>query len=159
MKNNVAPTESIAAAVESMSQLNRKAAEAMARYQVSAVTDVTGYGLIGHAMEMAESSCVQIRLVSDRVTRLPAALDLAAQKQLTGGGKDNRDFCDAQTRYTKPLDEPLIQLLHDPQTSGGLLIAVDSTDAGSLLDELKPDHPHATIIGEIVEGSPGIEIV
>lgn len=156
MKNSKATDDSIAAAIASMSQINRAAAEAAADFDCSSITDITGYGLIGHALEMAEASNVAIRLYSGNLRQLPHALELSAEGQLTGGGRDNRNYCGPKTRYEVELDEAHIDLLHDPQTSGGLLLAVAADDAEALLARILPDCSQATIIGEALAGEPAI---
>ncbi len=149
MKNSVASSETINNAITQMAQLNRSAAEVMARYRVSAVTDVTGYGLIGHALEMAEASGVSIRIESRNVPIIPQALELADNGQLTGGGKDNIAFCSDRVTMENTLSNPMIHILHDPQTSGGLLIAVHPDDATEMMSELHDVCPHCSIVGTV----------
>ena len=136
--------------------MSPSAAEAAINHDCSAITDITGYGLVGHALEMAEASNVTVRLDSGSLPQLPETLELAAKGQLTGGGRDNRNFCEPKTTYESKLAEPLIDLLHDPQTSGGLLLAVAAADAESLLRELQVTCPEAAIVGEIISGEPRI---
>ena len=158
MKNDKADATTLEAAIATMTQLNRAAAEAAAHYRCHAITDITGYGLVGHALEIAEASGVTIRLQSDALPQLPNVLDLAAAGQLTGGGKDNQNFCAPKTIYDAELAKPVVALLHDPQTSGGLLLAVAAADAKLLLAEIRKDSPQAAIVGEVVTGKSAIEI-
>jgi selenide,water dikinase len=149
MKNGIASSDTIDKVVTQMAQLNRNAAEAMSKYRVSAVTDVTGYGLIGHALEMAEASGVSIRIESKNVPIIPQALELAEKGQLTGGGKDNIAFCSDRVSCESTLPDSMTHLLHDAQTSGGLLIAVHPDDADRMLSELRKTCPHCSIIGTV----------
>ena len=158
MKNDKADTATLAAAIATSSQLNRGAAEAAGHFRCNAITDITGFGLVGHALELAEASGVTIRLQSDSLPLLPNVLDLAAAGQLTGGGKDNQNFSAPKTSYENELAETVVALLHDPQTSGGLLLSVTSADAESLLAEVRTDCPQAAIVGEVVAGKPAIVI-
>lgn len=158
MKNNAAGESTIAAAIASMSQLNRKAGETALQFDCSSITDVTGYGLVGHALEMAEASGVAIRLDSSALPQLPDVLELASKGQLTGGGRDNQNFCEAKTSYETELSESLVSLLHDPQTSGGLLLALSAADTGRFLESLRSSCPQATVVGEIVADEPGLVV-
>jgi selenide,water dikinase len=143
---------------QQMATLNRAPAEVMLKHRSSSVTDITGFGLVGHALEMAEASDVGIRIDVDAVPIIPGTIELAAQNQLTGGGKDNLNFCRDRVTYEKPLSEDMINVLHDPQTSGGLLIAVHPDDADAMMTELSSVCQHCALIGEVVEGKPGIVI-
>ncbi|MFH2056855.1 MAG: selenide, water dikinase SelD [bacterium] len=158
MKNNVASDNAVAAAIASMALLNRAAADAALEFDCSSITDITGFGLVGHALEMAEASGVAMHLDSSTLPQLPQALELAAKGQLTGGGRDNRNFCEDRTRYENTLAEPLVDLLHDPQTSGGLLLAIAARDAETLLQHIRDDCPQATLVGEVTAGAPAIVV-
>lgn len=135
LKRGIARDDHIAAAVESMLALNRSACEAMLRFEAHGCTDVTGFGLLGHAREMALASGVTLEIEVDRVRFLPGALEYARQGALAGGLKNNREFvegCVESTRGFAPENEAL---LYDPQTSGGLLIALPERDAAGLARE------------------------
>lgn len=152
VKNGAADPDLERTMVDQMAELNRLPAEIVAEYRCSAVTDITGFGLIGHALEIAEASRVTIRLRAGHVPILPGALQLANQGHLTGGGQDNRKFCEDRTEYEAALDESAVQVLHDPQTSGGLLIAAHPEDAESMLEELMAVCDNAATVGEVEAG-------
>ncbi len=133
-----------------MTHLNREASELMLRHDPHACTDITGYGLIGHANEMAEASGVSIVLRAAAVPLIEGAMEAAAHGYLTGGGNTTRKFLAERVRMAPPVGETMTSLLFDPQTAGGLLIAVAPDQADALLAKLKQHHPHASIIGECV---------
>ncbi|UCD64458.1 MAG: selenide, water dikinase SelD, partial [Candidatus Zixiibacteriota bacterium] len=110
--------------VRQMAQLNRKAAELMLRMNATAATDITGYGLLGHAFEMAEASRVTIRIFAPLLPLLPQALELAEAGMIPGGANANREFLEGRWASEGKLDKNLEHVLFDPQTSGGLLIAI-----------------------------------
>ncbi|ABK19074.1 selenophosphate synthase [Syntrophobacter fumaroxidans MPOB] len=143
-------------AIETMATLNRRAAEVMAAYPVHACTDVTGFGLLGHALEMAAASNVSITIEAERVPLLPEALDLLQLGLLPAGSYANRSFCAHRVLQTEPLDPLLLDLLADAQTSGGLLISLPEEDADSLVGALKAGGvPRAAIIGRATRADKG----
>jgi selenide,water dikinase len=125
LKRGIAKDSDVAAAIESMLTLNRRACEAMLRFDVHGCTDVTGFGLLGHAREMAIASKVTIEIDSASVQFLPGAVDYARQGAIPGGLKNNREFASVNVEGQSEFD----QLLYDPQTSGGLLISLAEGDA------------------------------
>lgn len=133
--------------VASMIQLNRSAATKMREHGVHAATDITGYGLLGHALEMAKASGVTIAITGSAVPVLPGALDAIARGYLTGGGRTNRLFVGDDVDLGKT-DEPLQNLLFDPQTSGGLLVSLPAAEADAYVRALEADHT-AAVIGEV----------
>ncbi len=159
LKQRALTPERTKALVDSMTHLNRDAAEAMLRHDPHAATDITGFGLIGHANEMAEGSNVTIVLHARHVPLLEGAREAVAQGYLTGGGNATRRFMKEKTSVAATIDEATATLLFDPQTSGGLLIAVARENAPALLADLKPKHPRAAIVGECVaRGSHAIVV-
>jgi selenide,water dikinase len=121
-----APGRLVEEAIRSMATLNRAAAEAMAQLpagSVHACTDISGFGLIGHACELAEASRVTVRLASAQVPLFEGVLDLARANR-TGGGQTNREYFGGRVAVPAGLDPDLELVLYDPQTSGGLLVAV-----------------------------------
>jgi len=130
LKRGIASEEHVAASIDSMLTLNRRACEAMLDYDVHGCTDVTGFGLIGHAREMAVASQVTIEIATSSLRFLPGALDYARQGAIPGGLKNNREF--ASCAVEGSADPAVEDLLYDPQTSGGLLIALPESDAASL---------------------------
>ena len=157
-KAGKAPEEALAAACESMSTLNRGACEVLRAFPVSACTDVTGFGLLGHACEMTSGSPCNIRIDSRVVPLLPSARDCAVMKTVPGGTKRNRSFRLRFITGQKTVDEDLVNILFDPQTSGGLLAAVKASEAEAALAALRQAGVPAAIIGETVPGTGLIEL-
>jgi selenide,water dikinase len=150
-KHERAGTAALAAAIASMTSLNAAAAEVMARYDVHACTDVSGFSLLGHAYEMASASGVTLRFEAAALPVLPDARALAMVGELTGGCKRNRQYLADKVRVTSVLAPDLVEVAFDPQTSGGLLIAVDSRHAAPMLDDLRAARVEAAIaVGEVV---------
>jgi selenide,water dikinase len=143
LKRGIAKESDVAAAVESMLTLNRKACEAMLEFDVHGCTDVTGFGLIGHVREMALASGVTIEIDPRAVRLLPGAADCARAGAIPGGGKNNREFASGCVEGESELED----LLYDPQTSGGLLITLPEKDAALLEQQF----PSAYRIGQVTE--------
>ena len=146
-----APAGVAAAAIASMTQLNRDAAGALAGLPdgaLHACTDITGFGLIGHASEMAVASGVTLSIDAGAVPLLDGALELV-DRNTPGGGRTNRQYFEAAVTAAPSLDPRCIQLLYDPQTSGGLLAAVDATAAEAALAALVARSIPARLIGSV----------
>ena len=136
--------------IESMARLNREAAELMLAHGVHAATDITGYGLLGHAFEMADASGVTLVFDSSTLPLLPHVLELAAKKMIPGGANANRDCLEGRVRIADSVEADLEAVLFDPQTSGGLLIALPPDQVDTYLaDAAKKDIP-AVRIGHAV---------
>ncbi len=149
----------IEAAVQSMTTLNRGAAEVISGgdFRVSAMTDVTGFGLIGHAREMALASDVSLRISASRVPLLEGALECVRSGFIPGGLKNNRDFAECLVEYDAEVPEEVRALLFDPQTSGGLLIA--TAESGRLSVALRDADVASVEIGEVLpNGKPRMRI-
>jgi selenide,water dikinase len=157
-KAGKASEAALAAACESMSFLNRGACEVLRGFAVTACTDVTGFGLLGHACEMASGSPCNIRIDTAAVPLLPSARDYALMKTIPGGTKRNKSFRLKFITGEKTADEDLVNILFDPQTSGGLLAAVKASDASAALAALRLAGVPAAIIGETVPGTGLIEL-
>ena len=140
--------ETLAYANQLMTTLNKVARDVMVQYRVHACTDVTGFGLMGHGTEMAQGSGVELHIDTAGITVIPAALEFARMGVLPEGMYRNRSFAEAQV---DPGDVALAlqDLLYDPQTSGGLLMAVHPEDADALLAELSGKVPAAQRIGTV----------
>ena len=132
LKRGIADAQHVTASIEQMLTLNRKACEAMLRYDVHGCTDVTGFGLIGHAREMAVASGVTLEIEANTVQFLPGALDYARAGAIPAGLTNNRDFASCAVAVKPQLAPELEALLYDPQTSGGLLISLPEADASAL---------------------------
>ena len=143
LKQGIAKEADVEAATQSMLKLNREACEAMLAFDVHGCTDVTGFGLIGHAREMALASKVTIEIDPRAVQFLPGAVEYARQGAIPGGLKNNREFASSCVEGSSEFED----LLYDPQTSGGLLIALADRDAALLEAKL----PAAYRIGRVTE--------
>jgi len=137
LKKGKASKESVQASIASMITLNNTASKIMRNYPVHACSDITGYGLLGHALEMASGSSVTLILESAKLPILHRAPRLAEKGYLTGGCKRNRDYLQDKITVDKSIREGLVEVAFDPQTSGGLLIAVAQKYAPKLVDELQ----------------------
>ena len=132
LKRGIANDLHVAASIEQMLTLNRRACEAMLAFEVHGCTDVTGFGLIGHARELAIASGVTLEIDVDSVRYLPGAVEYARQGALPGGLKNNREFASCAVEARRELAPEIEALLYDPQTSGGLLISLPERDAAEL---------------------------
>jgi selenide,water dikinase len=156
-KGQLTPEE-ITRVIQVMSTLNKKAAEVMDGYDVHACTDVTGFGLMGHSLEMAKGSGVEIRIRKDYVPVLPRVRELAEQGFVPGGSKNNYDHVKDDVHFPEQMDQVDRYILCDAVTSGGLLISVSSGEADALLQELVDAGVEAKMIGEVTAGSGQIVI-
>lgn len=144
-------------AVKLMTTLNKNARDIMVKYRVHACTDVTGFALMGHTCEMAQGSDVEIHINTDAIDLIPEALELARMGLLPEGMYRNRSFAEPHVEAGET--ELAVQdMLYDPQTSGGLLIAVDANDADALFEELKGAVPSAQRIGTVKQHRGGKRI-
>jgi len=143
----------IDAAVQSMTTLNKRAAELISSkgYRVHGMTDITGFGLIGHAREMALASGVSLRLLSEEIPLLPGAIDCVRAGHIPGGLKNNREFVECVVGYEKEIDPELKALLFDPQTAGGLFISVAEDDRKRFVLELESCGVPARHVGNVTE--------
>lgn len=134
----------------SMAMLNKKACEIMKRYPVNSCTDVTGFGLLGHAYEMGAGSGVTIWLDAAAMPLLPEARDMARMGIIPAGAYANRAFLEGKLKIEADVPLDLLDILFDPQTSGGLLIAVPEEHAARLLADLQCEIPAAAIVGRVI---------
>ena len=149
-------------ATKSMTTLNGRAAQAAieGRFEVHAATDITGFGLIGHAREMAAGSGTALKIESGKVPLLEGALDCVRAGFIPGGLTNNRDFAECLVGYGSGVPEEVKAILFDPQTAGGLLLSVAPGSAARLIDALQAVGVPAVKIGEVLEGrKPLIEVV
>lgn len=152
IKGEMAATDVIAEAVHWMTTLNRPAAELMVECRASAATDVTGFGLIGHCSEMARGAGVTFRLNLRDIPLMPGVAELAADGMLSAGCYRNRDHYLPLVSGSSPGDEALLPLF-DPQTSGGMLIALAPEDAGRYLVSAEERGIFARRIGSVLPSS------
>jgi selenide,water dikinase len=157
LKRQAAHPAHVEAAVRSMSALNRHASHLAQRFQAHACTDITGFGILGHGLEMASASNVMFRLRCDAIPLLPGAVEYAEREIFPGGLDRNRDFVLPQVRFADRIAAAQRAILFDPETSGGLLIALEPAQAQSYVEQAKADGIDARIIGEVSAGS-GISV-
>ncbi len=143
--------EVAASSVATMLTPGNHAAEAMREFGVKGATDVTGFALLGHAWEMAKASKVTIEIDAGAVPLLAGALELAAAGMLTSGDKTNREYVGADIEIADSVYNDLVKLLFDPQTAGGMLIAMPERESDALLERLHENYPDATRIGRVVD--------
>lgn len=153
IKKAKAAPEVVAESIATMMTPGKSAAEAIQKFDVKGATDVTGFALLGHAWEMACASNVTIEIDSARVPLINGALELAAAGMLTGADKTNREYVGEDVSLATGLDPNLVKLFYDPQTAGGLLLAIPKKKADDLLAELQRSYPRAQIIGRVRERS------
>ena len=151
IKRAKASPEVIAQSVATMMTPGKYAAEAIAKFEVKGATDVTGFALLGHAWEMACASNVTIEIDSARVPLIDGAMELVAAGMLTGADKTNREYVGDDVSLSPGLDPNLVKLFYDPQTAGGLLLAIREEKADELLAELRREYSRAEIIGTVSE--------
>ena len=149
----------VAGSVETMLTPGIYAAEAMREFGVKAATDVTGFALIGHSWEMACASKVTIEINAAAVPLLDGARELASQGMLTSGDKTNREYVGSDVQIDPSVDENIVKLLFDPQTAGGMLIAIPEDKSDALLASLRRHYAHARIIGRAMHPAPSSIIV
>src|ERR1700730_5560606 len=151
IKFGKASKEVIASSVETMLTPGQFAAEAMREFDVKGATDVTGFALLGHAWELAKASKVTIEIDASAVPLIKGALELATAGLLTSGDKTNREYVGADVGVASTVDSNLMKLFYDPQTAGGLLLAISEDKADALLTELRRNYSRAEILGRVTE--------
>ena len=151
--------EALTAAQNSMGTLNRKAAEILQKYSVKACTDVTGFGLLGHLAEMVVEAKAGAKIVAKDVPQLPEAYEYASMGLVPEGAYRNKQGRGNVVKNFNDIDPIMLDVLFDPQTSGGLLAAVKEEEANSALNELKQAGLNAAIIGNTTNSAGVIEVV
>jgi selenide,water dikinase len=137
LKRGLASEADVQTAIGSMLTLNRTACERMLEFDVHGCTDVTGFGFIGHAREMALGSNVTLEVEVDSIRFLPGAVEYARAGAIPGGLKNNKEFASCVVELAREIPEEIENLLYDPQTSGGLLITLPEKDAAQLVQRLE----------------------
>jgi selenide,water dikinase len=155
IKAGAADAETIRTASRSMATLNRPARDALMALGVTAATDVTGFGLLGHLRQMLRASGLAARLDAGAVPLLPGALELAQTQRFPAGTLRNLDDAKESVSFPDGMPEARRLLLADAQTSGGLLAAVPSEVLSALLDLLEKKRTPGAVIGDLSEGPPG----
>jgi selenide, water dikinase len=155
IKKDKLSEEEVARVTEVMATLNKTAAETMDPYNVHACTDVTGFGLMGHTLEMAKGSGMGITIHAGAVPFLPRVRELAEEGFVPGGTKNNHAHVECSVTFPEEMDSISRFMLCDAVTSGGLLIAVEGPQAEDLLQSLIARGVHAAMIGEVTEDNAG----
>ena len=158
LKGDIASAAAVEKMVSGMTTLNRKAAEIIQSVGVHACTDITGFGLVGHAYEMAKAGGCAFCFEHSQVPVIPEALEYAAMGLVPGGCHANRKFYEPFVEYRAAVSDKLRDILYDPQTSGGLLFAVAGTKRDMLLKKFEKEHVAAFEVGR-VEKEPGGKII
>jgi len=160
LKGGMATEESVAKSVNCMVALNRKASELMLTADVHACTDVTGFGLLGHACEMLEGNDVGMVIDSSNVPYFPEIVEFSEMGMIPGGLHRNREFRINSVEFDPGIPRFMVDVLFDPQTSGGLLISVPGTQAAPLVDRMHREGiEEAAIIGDVVAEPRGCIVV
>ena len=159
IKGGLASGKIIERVTSLMAALNKEAAEIMKDYPVHACTDITGFGLLGHIAEMVVDSEFGIKIQSDMIPIISGAIDYAGMGLIPAGAYKNREFREKMVDISSSVDRSIQDILFDPQTSGGLLICVDSKSADDLLIRLKNKGMNATMIGEVLPEPKGRIVV
>jgi selenide,water dikinase len=146
-----APASVIDESIATMLTPGKFAAEAIVKFDVKGATDVTGFSLLGHAWEMARASNVTIQIEPGAVPLISGALELARAGLMTGADKTNREYVGEDISIAEGIDVNLGKLLFDPQTAGGLLLAIAADNADDLLTDLRRNYPRAEIVGRVTE--------
>ena len=146
----MASEEAVKDAVRVMSSLNKNAKEVFERYEISACTDVTGFGLLGHCAEMASASEVTLELYPEQIPLIKEAKSYASMGLVPAGAYRNREHTEAMVD-AGTTGEALLDLMYDPQTSGGLLVSVPPQDADVIVAELRARNPETetSVIGTV----------
>ncbi len=156
LKNGAAPKSAVARITSSMATLNDKASSLMLEARANSCTDITGFGFLGHALQMAQNSRVGFAIVAGSVPSFAEARVLGDAGFTPGGLKSNREYYSPSVRMGREVPEHVQRVLYDPQTSGGLLISVPSEEAGRLLEALKKvGLDAASIVGDVIRDHPG----
>ena len=153
-----AEAEHLQTAIETMCALNRGAAKLARDCRAHSLTDVTGFGMLGHANEIAQASDVGLRLEAVSIPLLPGALEYAYRGILTGGGQRNRRYLDGRVEISSTVSEELRHVLYDPQTSGGLLMTLDQARAPEFEAHALDEGVSVWRVGQVIAGA-GVTVV
>ena len=150
IKKGIADAATTAAALETMLTPGKKAAELMREFGVRCATDITGFGLLGHAWEVAVASGVTLEIEAASVPLIPGAKELALRRMITRGDRTNREYAGHDVSMDPGITPEIQSLLYDPQTAGGMLIAINPDKASALLAQLRERYSAAAIVGRVV---------
>jgi selenide, water dikinase len=156
IKGNLAGEALIGKVIGVMSALNKYPAQEFNDFQISACTDVTGFGLIGHACEMIDDKAIGLKLFRDSIPVIPEALEFAQMGIVPAGALRNRKYRESQIENIESVDPVMLDILFDPQTSGGLLVAIDKNQAADFVKRLRAKGiSDIAVVGEFTENSKG----
>jgi selenide,water dikinase len=160
LKRGVAPRELVKRVTKQMATLNKAAGEVFAsgRFTVNALTDVTGFGLLGHGLELARGARRKLVLWLEKIPLLPGIAELAAQGVIPGGTKTNLTHAEKGTIFPAELPAAIKHVLADAQTNGGLLAAVPEKQAARALQALARRGVEGWVVGQLVPGRVGIDV-
>lgn len=160
IKGNIAGEELVKKVIKIMSSLNNEPAEEFNDFHISACTDVTGFGFIGHACEMIDDNLSGIKIYKENVPVIPEAVDFAQMGIVPGGSLRNKKYREHQVEGISDIDPVMLDIFFDPQTSGGLLIALSENEANMFVNRLKSRGlEDAAIVGEFTDYSAGKIII
>lgn len=155
VKGKLASEKALETMIEITATLNGQASQIMLKYKTHACTDVTGFGLGGHLLEMARGSHVEIAVYADKIPIIPEAKEYALMGLIPAGSYATRHFCEHMVEIKPGVETVLLDLIFDPQTSGGLVISIGADEGEACLEELKHEGVRsATIIGEVIGLDP-----
>ena len=158
LKRDLVDPADLAEAVEWMKRLNKTTSELAVEFGLRGGTDITGFGLLGHSMEMAQASGVRLKFVFEKMPFISGARRYADEWIFPGGSSDNRLYFSSQVQFAAGLDEPSQMLLFDAQTSGGLLLCVPQNQLDILMERASQIGQPLWVVGEITHGK-GIEVI
>lgn len=151
IKNDAVDDALIDLVIAQMAELNRDTAELMLRHNVNGATDITGFGLLGHLFEMADGSAVSVELDSQALPLLPEVLNLIKAKMVPGGANANREYLDGKFKLINKIDPHLETLLFDPQTSGGLLMAIPDKNSAAFEKDADKNNIDVVKVASVIE--------
>jgi len=158
LKRELADEQDVLEAVTWMKRLNKTASQLAVEFELSGGTDITGYSLLGHGLEMVEASGVALSLDFAKIPFLSCARKYAQKGTFPGGAFDNKKYFESKVEFADSIDEPNQMLLFDPQTSGGLLLGVPQEKLDSFLEHAEEVDQDVWVIG-VVETGTGIKVV
>lgn len=158
-KANLIRAETESEVIETMAKLNRRGMELARKFKPSSATDVTGFGLVGHALEMAEASGVKLEFEAEAIPLLAQAEEMAEMGIIPAGAYQNKAYVGERFEAREGVKEALVDLVFDPQTSGGLLFSMSPENAAACLAEFERENEDFAIIGRVCEYTAGARII
>jgi selenide,water dikinase len=159
LKADLVTEKDIEEAILNAAYLNKGAAEVALKVGAKAVTDITGFGFLGHLFEMLKASNVAAEIELEKVPIYEKALEFVEMGIMPAGLHNNRGFLEGKVHLGGKLQQVLLDMLYDPETSGGLLISVPENRVDEALSLLKDESPCASVVGKIVEGTPSVRVI